>query len=455
MQFRRTILVSSAILFLVALCWGMLFVSRTILNQKSNNNLNHIPQNARFVMRIDTRELVKKSLFSVFLESRDEDAVNLIQESFTKRLQKSGEGKDDGIDYFSDILLFEIPFKSEHILGVLVNLTNSETFNQQMSSSSFVYAWKDDVGVVFIDQLGLQQKHETSLRKLAKSIVENSQKVVYQKWDHKRKSGQFFDTESHAGFWTRNTYFGHSSTHFNLYKRSLTLRGAFELNEQRKSEVQPIHHVVKPNGFHFSSALLPKTVNDSIQHWLHKFSVNIPPIQQISMNYRGIKIDTYSDGFSIVPQIELTLVFNKPTNIKAILATKSLSSNFNYSVQSNFIAFQHERLYFKQLTPYSFYLGVSSEPQIIPLKRETFLSIKGKLNALVTVDGGGLMASFLEMLPIYLASKNLATKTEFINIQVYKKLPAKAILDGELRFTEDSYPMNELIKFLLVSQLVE
>ncbi len=440
---------------MLVLCWGMLYVSHNILLEKANDNLQHIPENARFVMRLDSRELIKKSLFSVFLESKDVEAVNLIQESFTKRLQKSKAGMGDGIDYLSDIILFEVPFEHDRLLGVLVNLKDEEAFQKQFSRSEYVFAFNNKVGVIFIDQIELQKKQKAVLQKYAQKIVSNSNNMTRQHWNKNRNEGQFFNTESQIGFWTKNTYFGHSNTFFSLQNRSLELSGNFDLNQQRKKEVRPVQYIIHPDGLHFSSAMLPQTVNDSLQIWFNKYAVSLPTIQQISLNYKGLKFESYSDGFSIVPQIELVLTFDKPTSIKDLLLTTKLSDNFNYKVHTNFIAFQHERLYFKQLNQYSCYIGVSAIPNISSTKKELFLAVQGSLDALVTVNGGGLMSSFLEMLPLYLASKNLANSTDFIDIQLQKKSETHAQLTGELRFKKDAYPMNELIKFLLVSQLVE
>lgn len=64
------------------------------------------------------------------------------------------------------------------------------------------------------------------------------------------------------------------------------------------------------------------------------------------------------------------------------------------------------------------------------------------------------MTAFLEMMPIYSASKNLVKHTESLNLSFVKTNKKNIDLKGELKFTKDHYPMNELIKFLLVSQLL-
>ena len=65
------------------------------------------------------------------------------------------------------------------------------------------------------------------------------------------------------------------------------------------------------------------------------------------------------------------------------------------------------------------------------------------------------MTAFLEMIPVYSASKNLAKHTESLNLSFVKKNKTKVDLNGELKFTKDHYPMNEIIKFLLVGQLFD
>jgi hypothetical protein len=77
------------------------------------------------------------------------------------------------------------------------------------------------------------------------------------------------------------------------------------------------------------------------------------------------------------------------------------------------------------------------------------------LEPLISIEGGGMMLAFLEMLPIFRASKNLAEHTEFVQMKLSKKGNKIANLEGEMRFKKTYYPMTELTRFLIIGQLLD
>jgi tRNA(His) 5'-end guanylyltransferase len=99
-------------------------------------------------MRLDGREIAENTLFSIFLESKDEELLTLMQESFTKTLKQEGRFKNYGIDYLSDIILFEVPYDNYKIQGILVNISNTRLFTKNLTDLNVAFALKDDVGVI-------------------------------------------------------------------------------------------------------------------------------------------------------------------------------------------------------------------------------------------------------------------------------------------------------------------
>ena len=112
MYFRKSFFQFLSIIVLLVFAWLFLFFNQAILAKSTNNNTLHIPDNASFALRIDGRELAEKTLFSIFLESKDEVVISLLQQSISKNLKNEGQFKNYGIDYLSDIVVFELPFKN-------------------------------------------------------------------------------------------------------------------------------------------------------------------------------------------------------------------------------------------------------------------------------------------------------------------------------------------------------
>jgi hypothetical protein len=131
-----------------------------------------------------------------------------------------------------------------------------------------------------------------------------------------------------------------------------------------------------------------------------------------------------------------------------------LQSYFDFELDSNIIRIQEEELFVQQVTPNSFYIGISPHPSIITMTGNEFIIINGNLKPFMNIEGGGLMTSFLEMIPEFSASKTLSNHIDELTIRFRKVSAKKARLQGRILFGEDCRPMNELITFLINGEFI-
>ena len=110
MQFKKAIASFFSTVVLFSIAWLVLLFSQGILETNENKNVHYIPSDANYAIRIDGRELAEKTLFSIFLESKDEEILDMLQEAFAENKSKDKKWIQDGVDYLSDILLY-IQFK--------------------------------------------------------------------------------------------------------------------------------------------------------------------------------------------------------------------------------------------------------------------------------------------------------------------------------------------------------
>lgn len=453
MYFRKSFFQFLSIFVLLVFAWLFLFFNQAILAEKSNNNTLHVPDNANYAIRIDGRELAEKTLFSIFLESKDEVVISLLQSSISKNMNTEGQFKNYGIDYLSDIVIFEIPYKRSTIQGILVNVNNKQLFNKNLNGSKSVFACHDDVGVIFNYSNFKDQVPSSELKKIAVNIVKTTSKNTPENFIAHHGPGKFVETYSKGSNFGESTYFGKSTVLFELQEKSLLLSGKLDLNSKNTAAINPLTKIIEPKGIHFSSTIIPTLLADSLNGWLKQFSLKIPSIKTISLNLNETKIINHSSGFFVIPQIELVIQFNKDFSIQELLSSPELITYLAYSLQKNHISFQEEKLFFKQINSNSIYIGITENPTFKNINSNEILKIQGDLKSLLTIKGGGMMTAFLEMLPIYSASKNLVKHTESLNLSFVKTNKNNIDLKGELKFTKDHYPMNELIKFLLVGQI--
>ena len=89
-------------------------------------------------------------------------------------------------------------------------------------------------------------------------------------------------------------------------------------------------------------------------------------------------------------------------------------------MNEGWIEIQDEKLYYKQISPTSFYLGVSENPVFTSVPKNNYLIISGNLAPLTAIKCGGLMSTILEMIPEYRAGKTFANRAEKIDFSIVK-----------------------------------
>ena len=235
----------------------------------------------------------------------------------------------------------------------------------------------------------------------------------------------------------------------------LFINGKLLLNPDHSDKITYLGKTLQPDGFHLSGTQLPVSMNDSLRKWLTPYNINLPQIQTLSLNLRGTKIINHSSGFFVIPQMELYVKTAHSFDIEKLLSDKKLQTYFDYEIDSNCIRFQDERLFFDQLTPTEFYIGVTPKPKWTKHSGKELLIVKGNLKPLMKIEGGGLMTSFLEMIPEYRASKQLSDHIDRFELTMRRTGNKHALLQGKMVFGDDYHPMNEIIKFLLTGEFVQ
>lgn len=451
MQIRKAILRFIGVIVLTVFCWIIVLTSQAILESNTNENLHHVPEDATFAMRFDGREIAEKTLFSVFLESKDGDVLELLQEALKKDLKSDSKYRNYGIDYLSDIILFQISLGGTNVEGLLVNVSNERLFTKNLKDSENIFAVKDKVGVILTDPAN-RSVDRSELHRVAERIVSTEHDHKMAKFFANHDSGKFIETYNKGSFFGKTSLFGQTNILFELQNNSLLLGGNLDFNRGQGRKASELKKILQPKGLHFSSSIVPTDLSDTLNGWLKQFGVQMPELSSISMNYSGANIVNHSSGYFVVPQIELLVECKEQFAIEDILKNEEFINYFDYKQGNGQIQIQNETLYFKQISPTSFYLGIEANPVFKNGKAKELMLLKGELERIMNIRGGGMMMSFLTIVPEFRAAKLLADHTQEISMRLVKINDRKAYLKGELKFKDGYYPMNELMKVLLITQ---
>lgn len=451
MQIRKAILRFIGVIVLTVFSWILVLTSQAILESNTNENLHHVPEEASFAMRLDGREIAEKTLFSVFLESKDGDVLELIQEALRKDLKSDSRFKNYGVDYLSDIIFFQIPVEGTNVEGLLVNVSNERLFSKNLKDSENIFAVNDKVGVILTLPSNSKIDKE-ELQQIAERIVDTEHDHKMAKFFANHDSGKFIETYNKGSFFGKTSLFGQTNVLFELQDNDLLLGGNLDFKEGQGKKAGELKKILQPKGLHFSSSIVPTALSDTLNGWLKQFGIAMPELTSISMNYHGANIVNHSSGYFVVPQMELLVECKDGIAIEDILKNEEFRNYFDYTHTAGEISIQNEKLYFKQISPTSFYIGIEPKPVFVNGKKKEIMLLSGEIAPIMNIHGGGMMMSFLTIVPEFRAAKLLADHTEQISVRLVKINDRKAYLKGELTFKEGYYPMNELMKIVLITQ---
>jgi hypothetical protein len=441
MQFKKAFASFLSMIVLFSITWMILLFSQGILEKNENKNVNYVPKDVQFALRIDCRELAGETLFSVFLESKDEEILQLMQETFAENKSSEKKWIQDGVDYLSDIVIFQIDYESTPLNCVLLNISNEGLFKKTHTSESEICAVKDGVGIL-IPLIKASKKSE--LQAFANKIISSPQNGEYSSSIHHPQAGRLIE----ALVLTKNK----STFSLELANNSLLLNGEIAFNPN--IVVHPIHKKLQAKGLHITTSLIPSELSDTLNSWLKQFGVKIPAFKELSLNYMGTSIFNHTSGFFIVPQMELYIECLAPFDIKSLTESDSIAHYFDYKLKEGWIEIQDEKLYYAQLSPTSFYIGVSKNPTFTNAPKNNYLLISGKLSMLTEVKSEGWANTILEMIPQYRAGKTFANRAEKIDFSIVRMNSQKAKIRGDIQFKTGFYPMNEVLKLLITGKLI-
>jgi hypothetical protein len=427
MHALKAITRSIGLLFLLGVLLILFYFTHVLLITPKQDQLNYIPQDAELVVRINSRNMIDKTFQSLLL---DNDDRKLINELYKKLIQTSKSGKkpmDLGIDYQSDIVVFKMPYKTAYVIGFLLKLNHVDAFEKSVGTdvtAQQVAITHNDVGLI-LTYFGNERKHEDAIeiQQLADTILSNSMA--------KQKAPKH--SESLISIGGKN-----NNLDFSIEENLIDFNGSLSPKNELKSTTQK--HL-KAKGFHLSASHISE-----LEALLPKSSIDF-----MSFNFLGYGKKT-NDGFPSV-QFELLVGFTSKTDVLAILKdTFKLELRVNESGDE--ISILGQTYFYKQLDDRTCYIGSTKNPEFETKASSTLLRIKGKPSSFFAYKSGSVLLNMLEINPKFHASKQLALKTNTVDVTLELNKNKQIDVSGKIIFQKGTYPINEITRFLLTANFI-
>ncbi len=451
----KTLLTS---LVLLLFLWVAFFITQLIYKAPEHKNEYFIPETATFAIKLDSRKLVNKTLYTLLFEGRDEQIIEKIKEIIST---PGEQRKSLGINFLSDAILFSNPYKNGKLVIVSVNLSNSTNFKNnipELLNPKQVVEVIDNVGFILTyispnDQENIKKEDISTF--FAKNILPLSNNTN-SRFKKVKEDGSFFQSYSKGNLFGVTTCFNSSNFQFNLIDNGIGINGELGISANKNSNVLVANQILFPkNGyFHFSSGVIPKSIQDSLSSYALKAGIDLPKLKSFSLNYGGMNIQMNNEGMSVLPDLDLLLEFKSAFSISNLLKQDTLLSKIAGKFDNNTLTIGEKKYFVNQLNSKTISISVSDSPAIVSNKKNELFAIKGNISSLLKIEGGGMIVSLLEMVPTFKASKELFSNLEDVNITVRKTNSKNAELNGAIIFKKDHFVMNEMMKFILEMQFV-
>lgn len=433
-----------AAVVLLSILWLLFFFTQLFCQQPENNNNLCVPENSTFAVRINGRSIAEHTFFSVFLEEKDEKLLHKIRNTIDEL--KNEDFKDLGINFLSDMIVFSTPYKDGDLIGISLNLSKPSVFKKNCPSvfgKNQFYDVHENVGLILFYHSNNQINSKELLSYLHKQIPAKNPFVS------DRQDKKIVQMHTKGNVFGNASYFSSSNLFFETEKSKITIKGKLNIVDKYATLASGKTYFLETEkeSFHFSTAIVSNTIQDSLKEILDKMGLKLPQIQSISMNYKGMEIVNNETGMHTLPTIDLVLKFKNPTSVNSILNNTELLTKLEAKFHDNELTIGKHNYYVKQLDKYTIFFGKSKNP--IFSNNAEIIAIKGNLSSILKIEGGGIITSFLEIVPIYRASKELFDNTKVFEVVIVKENEKQAKIKGNITFKKGHYPMNEFLKFLL------
>ncbi len=446
-------------IFALTMFWGIFMVSRFILEISDNENLKHVPADARFVMVLNGRRLLEEGFNTVIL-AEDEGIIRLIEELYKRKSQGKQERARLGIDYNSDIVFFSKNYDSVLVDGLIINLDQPHLFRKNIGefiSKNQAYSANDHVGVILTqhDMEGQRNLTAADLQIQAAKVLQEESSVLNEYSNRQRDENSIATTISNDGFLRESDLIRNTNLSFDLTENKVTVSGKVDLKLHMH---QHLSKRLSPDGIHFTAKALSRNVKDSISQYFAGFNLPTEHLCGISLNYHGVKI-VDDPTLLYIPLIDALMKFDQPVDFHAEL--DSLEAKWNASEYEDVFkqsghSFEYGgiKFYWQQYEDNSIYIGLQEVPKIIDYGGNEVFLLDGRLDRLTNIESTKRMQRILDFFPQYTASKALSLKINTCHISITQDKGDHYNMSGEIDFIKDQHAINAFLSFLIESQVL-
>lgn len=402
-----------------------------------------VPKKSEWSIQIDALNIAKSEAYNLFFDSKEPLVVESVEKFLKNSLENDKETSNLGISFEQQLMAYGLKFNDENYIGIYLQLTDPNQFRTAIPaqlSKNQSFAVRDNTALVLFS-LNKQNHTAVELEKIANTFLGQSVKknVVMTKElyatffkMHLKETGIEKEAKS-------------VDVEVKLTENGLDLKGDLVLDPNKFH--QP-NFDLKPKGLYIATALIPKTITDSVNGFLKQqipyFSYQLPLIRSIVCDIHGIMIEQSSMG--LLPALKMNMILEFEDRIDLDKLMRSFPVDMvtgKNTLKMGSILYQ-----LSLLNDNTLFLGVDKS-QVRKARFNQVSRVKGNLKALTAIGGSQMVMAFLDVIPAVSASKSFINSTEKVDFSIVQRSNGSCAMNGTLRFKPTINPQHEFTKMLI------
>lgn len=435
-QWRKT----ATLLILLSLSALLFVLSQFLLRPSAIDNQQFIPKNARNILRVNGNVFFDKAVYSLLFESKEQALLLALQEEISTKRKGKGKSTELGIDFLNDLFLFQDSISGGEMTVFIFHLAQPRKFIKNapffLNQNQFISV-KGSTGL-YLNYSGKKRSNK-DLQALADGYL--SQKNEQERFS--KGSTAMAELELN---------------HFNLLGLDVKTKEKISVSLENKSihwkgkvrctlmnKQLPNWHL-KPAFTHFSSALISPELTDSLISQSKLIGMSLPAISHFSINYGGLLIQD-SERLRFTPKMDVLIQFKEKTSRNALFNNPARLEELGFTFENNRLLAGSLTYFVDSLDERTFFIGLNRN-SIQAGKSKVIFALQGNLSYLTQIDGGGFIGNIIQFNPRFKALQNFFSKLNTCSI-VWENSNSSSNFSGELRFKNENYLMNEILRLYL------
>jgi hypothetical protein len=421
----------------------LIFICLNLLSTNQNNPMVPIPDDAKWVLRLDAETFVKKEIYNTLFAEKDDAFIQKVRELIEKNINTESNKKSLRIDPQEDIVLYSVERNHKSFLLIAVQTKDASAFSSHISDyckSNQAGAARDNCGL-FIQQIKGKKAGRGELEMTVQGILSTPFTELKKAAPDKNEfiALNLRKLPASSGFSSMTLSVQHR-------EKSINLEG--EVIYPKKLHPN-LKFGLKSTGVYVYSRFIPEALPDTLLNFLPQGLPHFKDIEAYAIDFKGTYLEDPKDSLPSIIGFMPTPVMNLIVQTKNKCDVNDLWKAFPLSVRrpNLTLSFGNTVFHLKQLSANVYFVGVDPNAVISHSGNEVFF-IKGHLEKSTKVYGSTFVTAFIENMGPVKAFNDFLNSSESINIRIKPKQGDHYTISGQINFKKGKLPLHEMTKMV-------